>query len=506
MIATPWHLARQGSQWCVVKDGETQPVPGGCHPTQSDATAHMRALYAAEPGVSASAIIRPASAAHAECSCSTQQAALTPGADLSTKQRKTLAGTGTAMKDGSYPIRNATDLANAIASIGRAGPKGSPRYIAVKAHITSRARTLGLTSKLPAAWHVRSAALTEPFDVPFPRPDYVPRSWYTEVPEWLTPGQGLTISDEGQVAGYFYQAGACLIGHPGWPDDCTSVDPSPTGYAAFHQQDEVCDDGEPIRVGGIVPRHASPYGTIEQAQSHYDNPDAQRILACAYDDEHGGLVLGAVVPGLTYGDVAALRRCAFSGDWRQFDAPWFDRNGVGQAAAAAVDFFDCIGPVLVTRPGLPLVQQFQRQGSVILGGVGGVDVEDESAAYDALRPGGHAMQTITLADGTVLNVPDGSTIESHEGGMAITLPEPSMQAAPIPPQFQHNAGQPPTAAGPPKAPAPEGGGAVTRQEFDALSAKVDEMATMLKSAMSSVQAAADERLAALDKVPAAVLA
>lgn len=42
----PWDVRKRGSQWCVVKQGESSPVPGGCHPTKEKARAHQRALYA----------------------------------------------------------------------------------------------------------------------------------------------------------------------------------------------------------------------------------------------------------------------------------------------------------------------------------------------------------------------------------------------------------------------------------------------------------------------------
>ena len=45
----PWSLKQRGSQWCVVKQGETEPVPGGCHSSREKALAHQRALYANEP-------------------------------------------------------------------------------------------------------------------------------------------------------------------------------------------------------------------------------------------------------------------------------------------------------------------------------------------------------------------------------------------------------------------------------------------------------------------------
>ena len=61
--------------------------------------------------------------------------------DFTEKQRHTLANKGAAMPDGSFPIRNKQDLANAEQAIGRAHPSKRP---AVRAHIAARARALGL--------------------------------------------------------------------------------------------------------------------------------------------------------------------------------------------------------------------------------------------------------------------------------------------------------------------------------------------------------------------------
>jgi len=45
----PWNIAKRGDNWCVVKEGETAPIKGGCHASRSDALKHQRALYANEP-------------------------------------------------------------------------------------------------------------------------------------------------------------------------------------------------------------------------------------------------------------------------------------------------------------------------------------------------------------------------------------------------------------------------------------------------------------------------
>lgn len=52
-----------------------------------------------------------------------------------------------ALPDGSFLIKNATDLKNAIQTVGRATDLAK-----AKAHITSRAKTLGLTDQLPDTW------------------------------------------------------------------------------------------------------------------------------------------------------------------------------------------------------------------------------------------------------------------------------------------------------------------------------------------------------------------
>lgn len=69
--------------------------------------------------------------------------------EFNAKQRRQMAGRGQAMPDGSYPIANEQDLKNAIQSFGRA-----KNPAAVKRHIISRARALGLIRLLPEEWNV----------------------------------------------------------------------------------------------------------------------------------------------------------------------------------------------------------------------------------------------------------------------------------------------------------------------------------------------------------------
>ena len=67
--------------------------------------------------------------------------------DFTAAEREKAAKEGTAMKDGSFPIENKDDLANAIKAYGRAKNKA-----AAKRHIIRRAKALGATDMLPEDW------------------------------------------------------------------------------------------------------------------------------------------------------------------------------------------------------------------------------------------------------------------------------------------------------------------------------------------------------------------
>jgi hypothetical protein len=68
-------------------------------------------------------------------------------ADFTEEQRKKLAASGAALPDGSFPIRDVSDLHNAVHDVGRARDP----YKA-KRHILARAKALGAESELPDFW------------------------------------------------------------------------------------------------------------------------------------------------------------------------------------------------------------------------------------------------------------------------------------------------------------------------------------------------------------------
>jgi hypothetical protein len=70
-------------------------------------------------------------------------------ADFSAEQRRQLASKGQALPDGSFPIRNVSDLRNAIQAYGRTNPSKRAK---VRAWIKKRARALGHSELIPEEW------------------------------------------------------------------------------------------------------------------------------------------------------------------------------------------------------------------------------------------------------------------------------------------------------------------------------------------------------------------
>lgn len=364
----PWHKETRDGKVCVVKDSDGSTA--GCHDTAAKADAQIAALYANEPKA-ASITVRLAANA----------------------------------RDVSVSAEGETS--------GLAGDTGAAEPCCPEC----------------AERDAKLAYATGPFDEPFPVPSYPPASWFDK-PEWLQPGQGLTITDDGQVAGYFYERGTCLLGGGA---DCWQPPPSPTHYAAFHQQDVVVEGGETLRVGviGNVGGHASPAVNASTAARHYADPNCVKIVARAGDDEHGAWVAGSLVDGLTYRDVALVRRAALSGDWRGMDDRWWVQAGVSRHVAAQAGYYDCIGPTFVNRPGLPLLKAYQPAKAasaappVYLGGLGGVEIAEEM--HDSVD-----VEAYDLGDDpTPAKVADMATGDTSKGtapaagGGTATKPDPN---------------------------------------------------------------------------------
>ena len=70
--------------------------------------------------------------------------------------RASMAKEGMALPDGSFPIKDESDLQNAIQAYGRAGDKA-----AAKAHIMKRAKELGKEDMIPADWNAQEKILDD---------------------------------------------------------------------------------------------------------------------------------------------------------------------------------------------------------------------------------------------------------------------------------------------------------------------------------------------------------
>lgn len=76
-------------------------------------------------------------------------AVVTNADKYSADDRKTMAGKGQAMPDGSYPIADEEDLNNAIHAVGR----GNADHDAIRAHVIKRAAALGKSDAVPDNWN-----------------------------------------------------------------------------------------------------------------------------------------------------------------------------------------------------------------------------------------------------------------------------------------------------------------------------------------------------------------
>jgi len=81
--------------------------------------------------------------------------------EFSAAEREKDAEAGVAMPDGSYPIKSAKDVENAVRDYNRSGQKPD-----VKAHIIARAKAIGAESALPDDWTKRSEKSAAPIVAP----------------------------------------------------------------------------------------------------------------------------------------------------------------------------------------------------------------------------------------------------------------------------------------------------------------------------------------------------
>lgn len=152
--------------------------------------------------------------------------------------------------------------------------------------------------------------------------------------EWFQdPGLGgptpITVTEDGRVYGHLATWGTCHVGIPG---TCVTPPESKASYGYFTTGAVLTDSGE-VAVGQITMNtgHASLRAGASAAMAHYDNTGTAVADVAAGEDGHGIWIAGALRPGVTEEQAAALRGAALSGDWRDI------RGNLELVAALAVN-------------------------------------------------------------------------------------------------------------------------------------------------------------------------
>lgn len=253
--------------------------------------------------------------------------------------RRRMVSEGVAMSDGTFPIRNRSDLRDAIRLVGRAR---NPE--AARVHIEHRARVLGLTGMLPggrqavtasadwesvpttssnveATWSLSASVGIAPLAPP--------AEWF-ENPRLDGPTP-LTVTADGRVFGHLAEHGKC---HRGISGRCVFVPRSKNDYRSFYAGGQIMlDNGEQVPVGRLTvnAHHASLSASPTATAAHYDHSGTVAAFVRAGEDRHGVWLAGATRSDATPEQIRDLRANPPSGDWRNTEG-----RGLELVAALAV--------------------------------------------------------------------------------------------------------------------------------------------------------------------------
>lgn len=235
----PAHLSEDGK---TVLDPSGKPVPGGKHETHAQALAHMQAMninLRREEG---------------------KPVAPKQKADLSQAQRDKLPDSDFVDPQGKrFPIKDASDVMDAVQSYGRANPKIP--YEHFKQRLTEIARRKGFESSLPQEWKNEKASwLVDPTDedvyqflVNEDMDEYLPRYFKQQN---YDPGNGIDRTNYHPVDERFMYQTA-----PDWNDD--------TAIAAPEIKKYIKPDGALIDTWVL----AHPYGDSKNQDAHEEHFD-----------------------------------------------------------------------------------------------------------------------------------------------------------------------------------------------------------------------------------------
>lgn len=201
-------------------------------------------------------------------------------ATFTAKEREKDAAKGFAMPDGSFPIENRGQLADAIRSLGRAKPEDRAK---VKAHIVKRAKALGATDQLPKAWSMTAAGFeTEIADVLGDIAEMVAE-------ELLNAAAVATSLNEGGTAAYLVQRASALCGT--FADEDEGSEPAEPSYGA----DVVLSaDASPLAsvlqpvLANVVSMYLSAHGAHWNVTGS-DFAEYHELFGEIYDDVYGSV-------------------------------------------------------------------------------------------------------------------------------------------------------------------------------------------------------------------------
>lgn len=195
-----------------------------------------------------------------------------------------------------------------------------------------------------------------------------PKSWFDDPKlSELTP---LTIDGDGRVFGHIASWNVDHIGLPG----SRKPPRSKSNYAFFRTGVVETDDGDQVPVGQITYTggHAPLQATAEATVRHYDDTDSAIADVTVGEDMWGPWVAGALRPGVTEGQIRAVRASAPSGDWRPI-------NGNLELVAVCQ----------VNVPGFPVARSLVAGGeimSLVAAGAGPLyQLRQESAVLTSLQ-------------------------------------------------------------------------------------------------------------------------
>jgi hypothetical protein len=139
-----------------------------------------------------------------------------------------------------------------------------------------------------------------------------PKEWF-EKPQLEGP-TAMTVTADGQVYGHAALWGTC---HTGMPGVCRTPPRSESGYRYFHLGEIDTDDG-PVHVGRVSmdTGHAPLTASRDGAVRHYDDTGTGIAHVRAYEDDHGIVLAGALVPDAPAEKARRFKGATVSGDWR----------------------------------------------------------------------------------------------------------------------------------------------------------------------------------------------